>query len=214
MPVFFIPRFTVFLCGISLLALGVALSIQSQLGTSPISSLPYVLSATFPLSVGIFTILMHSIMIFLQMLILGSNFQWHRWLQLPAGILFGFIIDALLWLMQSWTPTTYFFQLSCCFLSCLFTATAVCLLIKANLVFLAAEGLYQAFSLRFDWNFGSCKIYGDFILVALAMISSWLFLHNIVGIREGTIISALCVGSLVKCLLPYLSFLDFSHSVK
>ena len=83
------------------------------------------------------------------------------------------------------------------------------MLVKANLVFLAGEGLYQAFALRFNWNFGSCKSYGDMVLVLLALISSYIGLQYIVGIREGTIISALLVGFLVKQMLPRLAFIQF-----
>lgn len=201
-------RFLILLLGLALLAFGVAISIRSQLGTSPISSLPYVYSFVMPLSVGILTICMHIIMIVSQMLLLGQQFHWHRWLQLPIGMIFGFGIDTMLWLTESWVIETYMLQMLFCMVGCIITAIGVCLLIKANLVFLAGEGLYQAVSMRFGIAFGSCKTYGDVILVSLAALSSWLFLHEIVGIREGTIVTALMVGSLVKLLLPYVSFLD------
>lgn len=65
------------------------------------------------------------------------------------------------------------------------TAAGVCLIIKANLVFLAGEGLYAAVSQRFDADFGSCKTHGDIVLVSIAIISSWLALGGIIGVREG-----------------------------
>ena len=45
--------------GLILMALGVALSIKADLGTSPISSLPYVTSLMSSLSVGTTTIIMN-----------------------------------------------------------------------------------------------------------------------------------------------------------
>lgn len=154
--------------------------------------------------------MMHILMIVLQMIILGSQFQWHQWLKLPVGIVFGFLIDAILGLTLSWSFEHYVIQLLLCLLSCLITAFGVCLVVKANLVFLAGEGLYQAVAIRFNFNFGSCKTYGDIILVFIAVASTYLCLHTIIGVREGTIMTALCVGSLVKMILPKLNFIDFN----
>ncbi len=201
MPISYIARVIILVIGLFLMAFGVVLSIHSALGTSPISSLPYTLSFIFNMSVGMLTILMHIVMILLQMLLLQKNFQWHQWLQLPVGLIFGLMIDALMWLTQAWQIQIYSLQIAMCLLSCLFTALGVCFVIQANLVFLAGEGLYAAVSQRFKISFGKCKTYGDLILVFIAVIISAWMLSEIVGVREGTIISALLVGTMVKFLL-------------
>lgn len=209
MPTQLLPRLGLLLGGLMLLAFAVALSIRSNLGTSPISSLPYVYSFILPFSVGTLTIFMHVLMIALQKLLLKDDFRWTRWLQLPVGLIFGLGIDLMLWLTQSWSPITYLQQLLYCLMSCAITAIGVCMIIKANLIFLAGEGLYQAFSLRFHWNFGSCKLYGDIVLIVIAVMSSLLVLHQVLGVREGTIIAAVLVGILVKMILPRLAFIEF-----
>ena len=209
MPTQFFPRLFLLLSGLGLLAFGVVLSIHSNLGTSPISSVPYSFSYIFPLTVGTLTVLMHIIMILLQMLILKSRFQWIQWLQLPVGILFGAFIDGLMWLTQGWSIENYPLQILACLASCLITALGVSLVVKASLVLLAAEGLYQAIAVRYRFDFGNCKTYGDILLVSIAVISSWLVLHQVIGVREGTIITALLVGTLVKRILPKLSFIQF-----
>lgn len=209
MPTQFFPRLFLLLSGLGLLAFGVVLSIHSNLGTSPISSVPYSFSYIFPLTVGTLTVLMHIVMILLQMLILKSRFQWIQWLQLPVGILFGAFIDGLMWLTQGWSIESYPLQLLACLASCLITALGVSLVVKASLVLLAAEGLYQAIAIRYRLDFGNCKTYGDILLVSIAVISSWLVLHQVIGVREGTIITALLVGTLVKRILPKLSFIHF-----
>jgi uncharacterized protein len=209
MPKQLLPRLSLLLTGLMLLAFAVAISIRSDLGTSPISSLPYVYSFIVPLSVGTLTILMHVLMIIGQKILLQQDFRWTRWLQLPVGIVFGFGIDLMLWLTQSWEPTHYIHQMLYCLFSCIVTAVGVCMVIKANLIFLAGEGLYQAFSMRFHWDFGSCKLYGDIVLITLAVISSYIALNDILGVREGTIIAAVLVGILVKQILPRLSFIQF-----
>lgn len=211
MPIQFIPRLLLLISGLSVLSLGVALSIRSNLGTSPISSLPYAFSYIVPLSVGMLTIIHHVLMILLQMLILGKNFQWIQWLQLPVGMVFGIFIDTTLWLTQSWVVENYFLQLLFCLFSCVFTAIGVCMILRASLIYLAAEGLFFACAERFNKSFGFCKTAGDISLVLLAVLSSYLYLGHVVGVREGTIITALLVGTMVKLLMPYFNFLDFTQ---
>ncbi len=164
------------------------------------------------MSVGLLTVIMHIIMIVLQMVLLGRKFQWHQWLQLPVGMIFGLLIDTLMWTTQSWSIEYYGWQMLACLSSCLITALGVCLIIKASLVFLAGEGLYLAVSQRFNINFGSCKTYGDIVLVAFAVISGWLALGYSAGVREGTVITALLVGTLVKKILPKLNFIQLTKA--
>lgn len=209
MPSYFLKRIFILLSGLTLLAFGVALSIRSSLGTSPISSLPYVYSYFIPLTIGTLTIFLHIIFILLQMLILGKDFQWIQWLQLIVGIVFGFMIDCMLWLTQSLHAENYTFQLLLCLAGCLLTAIGVIFQVKAKLIFLAGEGLYLAYASRFNVSYGTCKTYGDIILVTIAAISSYIALNEIVGIREGTIISAFLIGTLVKTLIAKFNFLDF-----
>ena len=54
-----IKRYLLLCVGLIIMSFGVGFSIQAGLGTSPISSLPYVLSLIAPLSVGTATIAMH-----------------------------------------------------------------------------------------------------------------------------------------------------------
>lgn len=209
MPQHFLLRLMTLLLGLSLLSFGVALSIRSNLGTSPISSVPYVFSYIFPLSVGVLTIISHIIFIFMQMIILGKQFQMIQWLQLLVGIVLGVFIDIAIWLTAFMDIQQYVYQIAVSLISCVITAIGVILQIKARLIYLAAEGLYQAFAIRFHKNYGTVKTYGDVILVAFAAISSYLVLHQLIGIREGTIISAILIGTLIRAWMPKFSFLDF-----
>ncbi len=209
MPQHFLLRLLTLFFGLGLLSFGVALSIRSNLGTSPISSVPYVFSYIFPLSVGVLTIILHIVFILMQMVILGKQFQMIQWLQLLVGVVFGVFIDVALWLTEFINIQQYTYQMALSLISCVITAIGVIFQVKARLIYLAAEGLYQAFAIRFHKNYGTVKTYGDVILVALAALSSYLVLHQFIGIREGTIISAVLIGTLIRAWIPKFTFLDF-----
>ena len=61
---------------------------------------------------------------------------------------------------------------------------------QGSVVKAAADGLGK--------NFGDVKVAFDVFCVALALVLSLLFFHTVVGTREGTVISALCTGLVVK----------------
>lgn len=83
--------------GLVIMSLGVALSIRADLGTSPISSVPYVASLFSPLSVGTASIVMHCVMILIQILLLRRRYDPVQLLQLPVAVIFGWLTDAAVW---------------------------------------------------------------------------------------------------------------------
>ena len=73
-------RYIIFLIGLFVNSLGVSLITKANLGTSPISSIPYVLSLNFPLTLGNFTIIFSLLLIFPQKFqtgILSSDSCFH-----------------------------------------------------------------------------------------------------------------------------------------
>lgn len=70
-----LKRYVIFLIGLFVNSLGVSLITKASLGTSPISSIPYVLSLSFPFTLGNFTIFFSVFLILLQLLSLNS---WSR----------------------------------------------------------------------------------------------------------------------------------------
>lgn len=87
-----LKRYIVFFIGLYINSLGVAMITKAALGTSPISSIPYVLSLQFPFSLGEFTIFFSLFLILLQLFILRRNFHLEHLLQIPISILFGYFI--------------------------------------------------------------------------------------------------------------------------
>ncbi len=88
-----IKRYIIFLIGLFINSFGVSFITKADLGTSPISSIPYVLSLNFPFTLGEFTIFFSLLLIFLQLIILQKNFKLEHFLQIPVSIIFGYFID-------------------------------------------------------------------------------------------------------------------------
>lgn len=191
-------RVLVTIVGISVLAFGVAFSIKANLGVSPISCIPYIYSLKFSLSIGELTILMNALFVLAQFFILRKKFAWLHLSQLAAVTVFGFCIDLALYVMGGVNVSAYVWQMLLCLLSCILIAFGVFLLVKANLTYLPGDGFAVVVSDTFRKGFGKIKVSLDSSMVIIGLVSSLLFFQRLEGIREGTVIAALLVGSLVK----------------
>lgn len=195
-----VKRWVFLTIGLFILAFGVAFSIKGDLGTSPISSLPYVAGEISGLTVGTTTILLHCTLILLQILILRKQYDWIQLLQLPVAFIFGFMTDFSVWILDGLTPTDYGQKWLLCGIGIVLVAIGVSFEVVAEVVTLAGEGFVLAVCKASRIKFGTMKIAFDVVLVAIACILSLIFLHGIYGVREGTVAAALLVGAISRQL--------------
>jgi len=180
------------------MAFGVTFSVKADIGVSPISCVPYIYSLYFPLSIGEFTIILNVLFMLIQISILRKNYNIIQLVQLPAIIVFGYCIDITMALLENLSPSNYMEQLILCLIACVILAFGIFLVIKTRLTYLPLEGLVLVISQTFKKEFGKIKISMDSLMVIIGIISSFIFLHELVGIREGSIIAALLIGALIK----------------
>ena len=189
----------VFLCvGLTTMAFGVAFSIKAALGTSPISSVPYVTGAISWLTVGTTTIIMNTLFVLIQIAILRRQYEWVQLLQLPAAVLFGMMIDLASYLIRDLNPTAYWQQWIVCLPGIFLVALGVSIEVTAHLITTAGEGIVLAICKVAPIKFGNMKMIFDLTLVAISITLSLLFLHHLDGVREGTVAAAVLVGQLAR----------------
>ena len=74
----------------------------------------------------------------------------------------------------------------------------ISLAVIANVVMNSGEAFVKAAADSLGKNFGDVKAAFDVFCVALALVLSLLFFRGVVGTREGTVLSALLTGLVVK----------------
>ena len=199
--VYVLRRYLLLCAGLAIMAFGVAFSIKASLGTSPISSVPYVVSLFAPLTVGTATIVMHCVFILLQILILRRQYHPIQLMQLPVAFFFGYLTDFGVWAVQGITCNTYWQQWIICLIGILLVAVGVSFEVKAGVVVLAGEGVVLAIcKVLPKVKFGYMKVGFDVTLVVIACILSIVFTGRLQGVREGTVAAALLVGLIAKQL--------------
>ena len=201
-----LKRYVIFLIGLFVNSLGVSLIMKASLGTSPISSIPYVLSLSFPFTLGNFTIFFSIFLILLQLLILRKNFKLEHVLQIPVSIVFGYFIDLTMLLFAWVNPQVYIMKIIYLLIGCLILGFGVYMEVLADVVMLPGESFVRAIVLTWKTNFGTTKICFDVSMSVIAAILSFVFTGRLNGVREGTIIAALLVGFIARVVGKKLAF--------
>ena len=200
-------RYLIFLVGLFVNSLGVSLITKANLGTSPISSIPYVLSLNFPFTLGNFTIFFSIFLIVLQLIILRKNFKLEHILQIPVSIIFGYFIDLTMILFSWVNPEAYIMKIVYLLIGCLILGVGVYMEVLADVVMLPGESFVRAIVLTWKTNFGTTKICFDVSMSVIAAVLSFIFAGRLAGVREGTVIAALLVGFIARLIGKKLVFL-------
>ena len=188
-----IRRYVFFLLGLFVNSLGISLITKANLGTSPISSIPYTLSLGFPLSLGMFTMIFSMLLMVIQLVILRKRFSKELWLQLPISLAFSAFIDLTMAMMFFVNPQTYATQMLSLLLGC-----GVFMEVAANVVMLPGECTVRAISSTWNTDFGKTKVAVDVTMAVSAALLGVILYWQIAGVREGSLISALLVGFLAR----------------
>ena len=191
-----IKRICLFVAGLFIMSVGVAFSIVSTLGTTPISSISYSLALITNIDIGITTFIFNATLIFIQFLILRSKFHKKRLLQLINCLLFGYFTDLALYLV-SFIPFDGSVVMSVLFLavSIFSIAFGIFIYMPANIAPLPGEGCVESVAIVTGWRFSTIKIGFDasMVIISLAMCALW-YTDIFAAVNVGTVISAVMVG--------------------
>lgn len=190
-------RIGIYGIGIFLFALGVAFAIKSDLGVSPVSSLPYVVSIITGMTVGTMTAALYGLFVVAQWLMLRKNFKATDLLQLVFAVVFGSCVDLANYLIRDLRVETLWLQIVCLIVGTLIIAYGIFLILKTQLTVSPTDGLVKAISRTLKVEFPKAKVGVDLGTALVAILVSFFFLGQIRGVGPGTIISALSIGSFI-----------------
>ena len=206
-------RYFFFALGIFINSFGVAFVTKSDLGTSQISSVPYVLSLAFPdYTFGMTTFIFNVLFIIIQIFILRRDFHPIQFLQVFANILFSFFIDVSMNWLAFFQPETFIAKFISLIIGCMILAIGICIEVAPNVIVVPGEGVVRVLALAIaikkpKVKFGTIKIYFDVTLIIIACILSFIFFGELNGIGLGTIVSALIVGRFINLVNRHFKFL-------
>ncbi len=195
--------------GLFFVALGIALSIISNLGAAPLSCPAYVLNLKFmSISVGTFTFLCNLLYILVQLALFRKDFKARYLLQIIASAILGYFIDAGMWLCAWCATDVIAWRIVISVIACVLTAIGISMEVAADAWMLSAElTVLSICHLNKKFKFGTVKILMDTSLVLISAAAAWIFFGHILGNGQpdGVVISwgTLLLAFLPGYLIPY-----------
>ena len=190
--------------GLIIMTLGVAISVKSDLGVTPISSIPYTMTVVTGMDLGIATMIFSVIVVLLQILLLRKQYKPINLLQIPVGILFGALLTVAGKLMNFLlNPTDLTLKIIIMLISTVFVALGVFLYVPAGFISLAPEGFLLAASKITKMKFSTVKVICDVAMVVISLVTCLVAIHSLGSVGIGTIVAALLVGTEVKMMTKF-----------
>lgn len=188
-------RIPMYFIGLFIMTIGIALSVKSNLGVSPVSSIPYTVTCVWGIEMGKATIIFHAALVLIQILILRKRFKPINLLQVVVGIVFGYFTTFCNYL-ATYLPSTdnMLMRIVLMLVSTVFIAVGIFFYLPANLIPLAGEGVMQAVSDVTKIEFSKVKIGFDCSMVVISVITCLICIHSLGSVGVGTVIAAFLVG--------------------
>lgn len=188
-------RIPMYFVGLFIMTIGIALSVKSNLGVSPVSSIPYTMTCVWGIEMGKATIIFHAALVFIQILILRKRFKPINLLQVVVGIVFGYFTTFCNYL-ATYLPSTdnMVMRIVLMLVSTVFIAVGIFFYLPADLIPLAGEGVMQAVSDVTKIEFSKVKIGFDCSMVVISVITCLICIHSLGSVGVGTVIAAFLVG--------------------
>lgn len=197
-------RIITYVVGQFFIAVGINLLVYADLGNSAASSVAVVYSTRFGIPLGVCTIIVYSCLVVIQILLLRRDFQLINFGQIPFAIVAGVLVDIVGATMPAIVPGNLLEQWLLLLVAMIAVALGVLFFVGTELVPMPVEGLNLAISTKTPLQFYQSKVLVDCACALVALVSSFAFFGEMVGVGLGTIVLAIGIGWMVKKIKPLL----------
>ena len=189
-----------------ILACGISLNTKTDLGVSPLISMPFAVSQIWHLNFAFLAFLMYTAFTILEIFLEGDSRKWTDWLQLPFSLAFSLLLqffdtgfDVLLQSLELTDPSlaARFVMLA---IAVMMTGIGVSMSVNMKLIPNPADGLAKVVGERCKRNLGFGKNLIDITSVAITCCIGMLASGSIIGVGIGTLAAMICVG---RCIFAF-----------
>jgi len=195
-----IRNYALFLIGLFIASMGVALSTKAGLGTSPVAAVPYSISLlNHALTFGWWLNLWSVLQIVVQVALLRKKCKpVEIIIQTVLALVYGYLTDFSCILISGVQANSYVIRFGLMILSCFVLGLGIWIQFKGNVAMLPGEAMNRAISEVTGKRYENIKIFFDVLYIIAAAVIGFLFIGKLEGVREGSIIAALSVGNIIK----------------
>lgn len=195
-----IKNYALFLIGLFIASMGVALSAKAGLGTSPVASVPYSVSlVNHTLTFGWWLNMWSVLQIAVQIALLRKKCKPAEIIiQTVLAFVYGYLTDFSCKLISGLQANTYIMQFALMILSCFVLGFGIWVQFKGGVAMLPGEAMNRAISEVTGKKYENIKIFLDVLYIIVAAAICFIFIGKLEGVREGSIIAAVLIGNIIK----------------
>lgn len=191
-------RWSVYLMGLVFLAFGIALSIKTALGISPISSVAFCISEIWRINLGVMSFAVYAVFVAAQFALRGKNSRVVDLLQLAVSFVFSWALDKIVTLIPyDALDHGFWVNFTLLLVAIVFIGVGVSGSVKMKLIPNPGDGIVQAVAEKMGWEQGFAKNVFDIGCVCVTTTMGLVFARRLVGVGVGTVAAMLGVGRVV-----------------
>ena len=195
-----IKNYALFLIGLFIASMGVALSAKAGLGTFPVASVPYSVSlVNHTLTFGLWLNMWSVLQIAVQIALLRKKCKpVEIIIQTVLAFVYGYLTDFSCKLISGLQANTYIMQFALMILSCFVLGFGIWIQFKGGVAMLPGEAMNRSISEVTGKKYENIKIFFDVLYIIVAAAICFIFIGKLEGVREGSIIAAVLIGNIIK----------------
>lgn len=206
LPSQFMYRLLILSVALIFMAIGITIVIKANLGQSTLSAFAYSLSTVSSIKIGTVLIVLNIIFFAGEIVILKGKIPLFQWLQVPANVLFGEMINFFnyeLALLDVISAQAYPIRVLFMLLGAAILAFMVALINHIDLIILPFEAIILLYSKVKRLNYRRVRTLVDFTLISISVTLMLVYRFEVSPVREGTAIIALSLGTIIQIAMLY-----------
>ncbi|WP_407397840.1 cytidylate kinase family protein [Anaerovibrio sp.] len=204
-------RYLLYTLGIILMACGIAVLIKAEMGVAPMVTMPY----TIWLIADVFTVgawigLFNFAGLLGQLIIRRGRVKKQAMvMQIITALALGIFTDMALNSLAGFNPMSHSGRAVTCFFSSVLMASSLYCCVISSVALLPVDSLLRLLGAIYHKKFSTMRWISDITLSLLSAVLGLIFLGNLGGVREGTVIVAVFTGVILKLLMKYLRWFTY-----
>lgn len=198
----YVIRGMIYFLGVIVLALGIVLNTKTQLGVSPIISIPNNIAVIGHWNLGVVTFIFYTFCVGMEFLLAFRKCSLFTLLQIPMSLVTSWFIN-LFNQVLNFDTSTYTARFLVLAAAIVITGIGAATMVNMQMVPNPADALASVIGQKVHRDMGFGKNVFDVSCFILSCIIGLIFVHKVVGIGVGTVIAVILTGrviALYNCL--------------
>ena len=196
----FYKRLFCYIIGLLIMSVGSNLFLKAALGVAPSCTIALALSEIFPShSYAVFNFLVNSFLLLCEIAVV-KKVEKKQAVQLALTFLYSLFIQWTASPLRFITADTMIARVVLSFAACAVLATGISFTVNSGFAVLPMEGFVSSLSEKTGKSFGTIRVYTELSITVISGIVSIVCLGNISVVGIGTVIAAVCTGTITNLL--------------